>query len=218
MNKTAIVLGGTGLVGSALLELLINCPSFSSVRCISRRAPTISHPNLEHLPVDFDQLETADAAFKGDCLFSCLGTTRKQAGSLAAQRRVDVDYQRNAAEVAVAQGVTHYLLISAMGANADSRNAYMRMKGELEQHIARLKFARTSIFQPSLLTGARDQQRRAESISAPIMETACRLPGLKRYRPIAGKQLAQAMLECSLNHGEGLKYFTLDECFPNSAY
>ncbi len=216
MNKTAVVLGGTGLVGSALLELLVHSPAYSNVRCVSRRAPHLYHPKLAHCHADFEQLENYAEAFQGDCLFSCLGTTRKQAGSLAAQRRVDVDYQLRAAQIAAQQGMPHYLLVSAMGANANSFSAYMQMKGELEDAVIALNFASTSIFQPSLLTGARDQRRWAESLSAPLMEAACQLPGLKNYRPISGTQLAQAMLERSLENTQGLKRYRLGECFPKS--
>lgn len=215
MSKTAIVIGGTGLVGTALLEGLIQSEHFAKIRCISRRPPPFSHQKLQHCRVDFEQLYDASEAFRGDCLFSALGTTRKQAGSLAAQRRIDLDYQLQAAKLGAAQGVTHYLLVSAMGANSKSANAYMQMKGELEERVADLNFPRTSIFQPSLLTGKREQQRLAESLAAPLLKGLCSLPGLRRFRPIAGEELAQAMIECSQDSGAGLERFSLEACFAS---
>lgn len=214
MSKTAIVVGGTGLVGAALLEGLIQSEYFAHIRCISRRPPPLSDKKLQYFKVDFERLDAAPEAFRGDCLFSALGTTRKQAGSVAAQRRVDLDYQLQAAKLGAMQGVDHYLLVSAMGANSNSASAYMQMKGELEERVAELAFSRTSIFQPSLLTGNREQQRLAESLAAPLLGGLCSLPGLKRYRPIAGAELAQAMIECSQSSGTGLEHFSLDACFP----
>ncbi len=79
-------------------------------------------------------------------MFSCLGTTHKQAGSIEAQRKVDLDYQYEAAQLAAGQGVRHYLLVSSFRADADSDNAYLKMKGELEKRVQNLPFERISIF------------------------------------------------------------------------
>ncbi len=150
----------------------------------------------------------------GDWMFSCLGTTRKQAGSIEAQRRVDFDYQLRAAEIAAKQGVGHYLLVSSAGAEAKSKNPYLRMKGELDQRVQELGFGRVSIFRPSLLLGERPQMRLGEKIGSWILPTLCLLPGLRRYRPITGKQVASKMVRVSQSSGPSFACFTLDEVFP----
>ena len=59
----------------------------------ARRPTGVSHPKLEEHIVDFEALEAVDDLIRGDVLFSALGTTRRQAGSKAAQYRVDYHYQ-----------------------------------------------------------------------------------------------------------------------------
>jgi uncharacterized protein YbjT (DUF2867 family) len=164
--------------------------------------------------VDFDHLEAHAELFAGDLLFSCLGTTRRQAGSIAAQRIVDVEYQYRAAELATRQGVAHYLLISSSGAQAGSRNAYLRMKGELEQRVRSLPFLRISIFQPALLLGRRATPRAGEKLWSWILPPLCRLPGLRRFRPIPAEAVAAKMVQVSRQPGPPLEWFRLDEIFP----
>ena len=88
---------------------------------------------------------------KGDVLFSCLGTTRKDAGSKAAQWKVDYDYQYSFAKAARENGVECYVLVSAMNASSNSGFFYSRMKGELDDDVTKLGFPRLLIFKPPSL-------------------------------------------------------------------
>jgi uncharacterized protein YbjT (DUF2867 family) len=215
MNTTAVVIGASGLVGSALVNKLVTAGHIDKVITLTRRS--IIHPStkVENHVVNFDRLEDASSLFKADFLFSCLGTTRAQAGSISAQRVVDLEYQFNAAQLAVQNGIPHYLLISSNGANAKSNNPYLKMKGELELRIQSLGFKRISIFQPSLLMGKRKELRVAEKIGGLLMPIFSFIPGLRRYRPIKGEQVAEKMLRVSQQSGEPLEYFRLDELFTN---
>jgi len=85
--KTALMIGGTGLVGSQLLHQLLNDPRFDKVIAFGRRKTGQAHPKLEEHVVDFDAPESWASLVKGDVAFSSLGTTRKQAGSPAAADR-----------------------------------------------------------------------------------------------------------------------------------
>ena len=213
MGKTAIVVGATGLVGGALTDRLGNADHIHKVVTLTRRPAPHTSPKVENQVVDFDQLEEMAAFFAADLLFSCLGTTRKQAGSIAAQRKVDLDYQYHAARVAADRGVSHYLLVSASGANADSKNSYLRMKGELEEKIQTLPFERISIFQPSLLLGQRAEFRLGEKAGALLLPLLCTIPGLRRYRPIRGEDVAAKMMQVSRQPGSSQEWFRLNEIF-----
>lgn len=212
MVKKAIVIGATGLVGRCVVEQLLAAEHIDQVVSLSRRP--IEYESKKHINylVDYDCLDRYADLFKGDYLFSCLGTTRKQAGSLAAQRKVDVDYQYHAAQLAAQQGLSHYLLVSSSGADTSSHNAYLKMKGELEEKVSNLNFNRVSVFQPSLLLGARKQKRTAEMLGAYLLPLICLLPGLRRYRPIQAEQVARKMIQRSVV-GEGVEFFSLDENF-----
>ena len=213
MSKTAIVIGATGVVGRAVVNQLAISDVYTKIVTLTRSQALHASDKVENHIVDFDQLEHYAELFGGDALFSCLGTTLKQAGSVDAQRSVDFAYQLHAAELAVRQGVNHYLLVSSSGANSASRSAYLKMKGELEQRVKHLPFNRISIFQPSLLIGERKDQRLGEDIGRMILPVLCKLPLLKRYRPIRGDQVAAKMIRVSLQPGPPLEFFTLDAIF-----
>jgi len=214
MKKTAIVIGATGLVGLELVNCLATAEHIEKIVTLTRREAPHSSEKVRNHIVDFDGLRNCSELLKGDMLFSCLGTTMKQAKTIEAQRRVDFYYQLEAAIIAANQNVSHYLLVSSSGANSRSLSPYLRMKGELEDAITTLPFEHISIFQPSLLIGEREQSRVAEGLAAKFLPTLCKLPGLKRYRPIAGFEVAQKMLEQSRQPQQALQRFKLDEVFP----
>ena len=210
----ALVVGTTGLVGSELLRLLNNSPEFTRITTFSRRPPAIESPKIKSIVVDFEDLDDHSEEFSGDVLFSCLGTTKKAAGSLRSQRRVDVDYQVHAAHLARWHNVPHYILVSSSGASSASNNAYLRMKGELEDSICGMGFTSTTILQPSLLLGKRSKMRLLESFGKVILTPLCALPRLRRYRPIKASVVAQKMLDVALGNPHGFHKFKADRIFP----
>nr|WP_239480508.1 NAD(P)H-binding protein [Parashewanella hymeniacidonis] len=212
--KTAIVLGATGLIGRNLVAQLANQAEYSKVIAITRRRVEYDFENVSNEVVNFDCLDDFSNIFTGDVLFSCLGTTKKQAGSYEAQRIVDVDYQLKVAQLAAKNKVQHYLLVSSRGANSKSNNPYFQMKGELEEQVIGLNFVRVSIFQPSLLLGERDHFRFGEAIGFYLMPVLKYLPLLKSYRPIEGGEVAEKMVQVSLSSETGKELFKLDEVFP----
>jgi uncharacterized protein YbjT (DUF2867 family) len=213
MNKTAIVIGATGLVGQAVVDQLAQVEKIDKIITLTRRPVNHESAKVFNQVVDFENLEDYSIFFNGDFLFSCLGTTIKQAGSIEAQRRVDLDYQFRAAQLAVDNGVEHYLLVSSSGANEKSKNKYLQMKGELEQKIKTLPFSQISIFQPSLLLGQREQFRLGETLGSWLMPVLAIIPGLRRYRPITGKQVAEKMVQVSQQIKPQLRHFRLDDIF-----
>ena len=213
MAKKALIIGATGLIGRHLTSLLAEADDIAAITTLTRRDAPHPSPKVHNQVVDFHRLQDFAAHFSGDLLFSCLGTTRSRAGSIEAQRNVDVDYQLEAARLAAAAGVQHYLLVSSSGANPKSASPYLKMKGELEQRVRQLPFARISIFRPSLLLGDRPELRPAERLGSWILPLVCKLPSLRRYRPIRGEQVAAKMLGVSRQPGPEFETFTLDELF-----
>ncbi|MFT6984871.1 MAG: hypothetical protein ACJAT7_000672 [Psychromonas sp.] len=213
MGKKAIVIGATGLVGRALVDQLADADHISKIITLTRRPARHSSSKVINQVVNFEQLEEYASLFAADFLFSCLGTTLQQAGSLAAQRKVDLDFQFKAAQLAAGSGVEHYLLVSSSAANAQSRNQYLKMKGELEQKIKSLPFARISIFQPSLLLGQRADFRLGEKLGSYMLPLLCAIPWLRRFRPITGEQVAAKMVLVSGQSGPAFERFQLDDIF-----
>lgn len=215
MGKTTIVIGATGLVGQALVNQLADADHIDKVITLTRRPAEHPSTKVFNQVVDFDHLEEYASSFSNaDFLFSCLGTTIKKAGSIPAQRKVDLDYQFSAAQLAANSGVAHYLLVSSNGANAQSNNAYLKMKGELELKVRPLPFERISIFQPSLLLGKRPEFRLGEKLGSLARPVLYLIPWLRRYRPIAGEQVAAKMVQVSRQPGSALEWFRLDNILP----
>jgi hypothetical protein len=87
------------------------------------------------------------------------------------------------------------------------------MKGELEQKVKALPFERISLFQPSLLIGQRANIRLGEKIGSWVLPAFCLIPGLQRFRPITGDQVAAKMVRVSRQPGPALECFRLDDIF-----
>ncbi|AOT08805.1 NAD-dependent epimerase/dehydratase family protein [Pseudoalteromonas luteoviolacea] len=211
--KTAIVLGATGLIGKILVQQLIEQAAIEKVIAITRRPVDYQSDKIINQVVDFDNLTQFVHIFHGDMLFSCLGTTKKQAGSIAKQRTVDLDYQLQVAKLAAQNQIKHYFLVSSSGANADSSSSYLQMKGELEHHVKQLHFDTVNIFQPSLLVGQRPDTRIAETLGNYLLPTICRLPWLKKYRPISGQQVAKKMVSVAMTKHKKSHTYALDVLF-----
>src|SRR5690606_11908511 len=127
-----------------------------------------------------------------------LGTTIKQAGSQAQFRRVDHDYVLAFARAALAGGVRHVLVVTALGADARSSVFYNRVKGELEEALSELPFSALPIVRPSLLLGRREQTRLGERLAAPLARL---LP--KSYRGIEAATVARALVRLAREPAAG---------------
>lgn len=212
-NKTALVIGATGLVGTQLVQQLLQDSRFGKVVTFVRRATGVKHAKLEEHVIDFEAKENWHHPLKGDVLFSALGTTIGKAGSQAAQYKIDFTYQYNFAHAAAKNGVPVYVLISSAGADPKSRIFYSRMKGELEEAVKKLSFSFIHIIQPGLLNGHRKEFRLGEKLAVPLLSLFKFIPGIKKYRPIHARTVARAMINAAFDTAQQVKVHTLEEVF-----
>lgn len=211
--KTAILLGATGLVGSALLQQLLKDSRYGRVKVFTRRRTGVVDPKLDEYIIDFDRPERWQHDVKGDVLFSALGTTIKQAGSKNAQYKVDYTYQYQFALAAALHAVPIYILVSAAYASPDSQIFYSRIKGELEKAVSELPFHAVHILKPGVLLGNRKEGRMGERISIAVLNIVGALPGMNKWKPIAGSVVARAMRHAAADERKGRFSYTLDEVF-----
>ena len=189
----AILLGATGAVGRDLVHQLLQDDRFTELYLLVRRIPEgLSSPKLRIELLDFDQPDQWPEFPEADILFSSLGTTLRDAGSQAAQYRVDYGYQYEVARRAAARGIPHYILVSAWGAKASSRSFYTRMKGELEAAVQALPFRRISILRPPLLE-RKGSTRGGERLAAAILRGLNALGLLRALRPMPTSVVARCM-------------------------
>jgi uncharacterized protein YbjT (DUF2867 family) len=163
-GKVALLFGASGLIGASLLELLLDSPEYARTLAVSRRPLPLEHARLANRIVNFDTLEEQLKGLRCDHAYCCLGTTRRQAGSEEAFRKIDHDLVLRCARVALAAGAERFIYVSSVGANATAKNYYLRVKGETESALEALKFRSIDIMQPSLLLGGRREWRPLETL------------------------------------------------------
>ena len=206
-EKTALVLGATGLVGSALLDQLNTDPRYAKIKVLVRRAITNvdQYPKLEAIELaDFQQMQSIADKLQADDVFCTLGTTMKKAGSKAAFYSVDFTYPFALAQIALQQGAQHFNIVTANGANPESKIFYNRVKGEIEQALQGLGYQRLTILRPSLLLGERQEFRLGESVAQAFSGfLALILPA--RLKPIHATTVAKAMVNLAFRDDTGVK-------------
>ncbi len=218
-TRTALVAGASGLVGSQVLRLLLEDPTYTRVTVLARRELPLSHKKLEQRIASFDRLAQITDFPRVHDVFCCLGTTMKQAGSPDAFRKVDFTYVVELARVAVRHRASQFLVVTAVGADPQSRIVYSRVKGEAEEALRRLQFESIQIFRPSLLVGARAQGRPAERVAGLLsLLVAWAFVGpLSRYRPIKAEAVARAMVRVAREAPRGTHLYESKEIRRHAA-
>lgn len=212
-GRTAIVIGATGLVGSHLVQLLLQDDRFTIIKVLSRRSIGVRHPKIQESIINFDQPKEWEQLVSGDVLFSALGTTLKKAGSKQAQYKIDHDYQYNVAKTAAQNGVPVYVLVSSAMASEHSRIFYTRMKGELERDIKQLPFQSIHVLQPGMLVGDRKEERLGEKVGTALVRFLNALGIAKKQKPIHASIVAQAMVNASFRNEQKINVYSLLEVF-----
>lgn len=202
MAKTAIILGATGLTGSFLLKRLIPDKRYEKIILFSRSATRVKSSKIEEHLIDMFELGKHRDKFKGDVVFCCIGTTQKKTPNKEIYRKVDYGIPVTAAKLCAENNIESFLVISALGADPNSRFFYNRTKGEMENAILQNGIRNSYIFQPSLIGGERQEKRPLEFISKQLMKAAnfVMFGPLKKYQSIHPDTIAKAMQQVA-EHG-----------------
>ncbi|NQW29776.1 MAG: NAD(P)H-binding protein, partial [Ignavibacteria bacterium] len=215
----ALVVGGSGLVGTELLKQLSGHSAFNEIVAAVRSplpesVSTSTEQHVSHHATQHDshhatqrvtQHSTSDlfahpmpAGFAPDVVFCCLGTTIKKAGSEEAFRKIDFELPVAIARVALQAGAQHFIVVSATGASATSRVFYNRVKSEMEDAVKGLAYRSVTIVQPSLLLGERSEPRFGEQVAALLMQSFSFLIP-KKWQAVHANQVASVMVEAAVN-------------------
>ena len=202
----ALLIGATGATGKDLLDLLLKDDDFHRVDIFLRREVASNHEKLNVHVIDFDKPDQWKHLVKGDVLFSCLGTTLKAAGSKEAQWKIDYDYQYEFAKAARENGVDNYVLVSSSGASPDSFLFYPRMKGQLEDAVKSLGFAKLSIFNPPILE-RKNTDRTGEVIGLKVIRFLNQFGLFRSQKPMPTEILARAMMNSARAGENGIQIY-----------
>ncbi|AFL80582.1 semialdehyde dehydrogenase family protein [Aequorivita sublithincola DSM 14238] len=193
MKKTAIILGATGLTGSILLEMLLEDSSFEKIKLFSRSSAENKSPKIEEHLIDMFQLEDYSEAFKADVVFCCIGTTKSKTPNKETYKKIDYGIPVTAAKLAKQNGISTFIVISALGADENSSVFYNKTKGEMQRDVLKQHIENTYILQPSLIVGDRGESRLGEKVATLFMKTfGFLIP--KKYKMIKAETIAEAMV------------------------
>ena len=208
--KTAIIFGASGFVGSYLLSDLLNSFDYGQVTAVVRKSLNITHPKLKTLIADYNSLPSVKSELAADEIFITLGTTKANSPNQADYYQVDHDYPVLAARLAKESGAKSVFLLTAVGANPNSKFFYVRTKGETELDVIALNFDHTHIFRPSMILGRREQKRSLLEESL-IGSWSALNPLLMwnadKYKGITAEDIAKAMVKSAKNQTKKLKIY-----------
>jgi uncharacterized protein YbjT (DUF2867 family) len=213
MIKKAIVYGASGLVGSYILETLLNNANYEQVIIVVRTALNIEHPKLKTIIGDYNSLSEVVKGIQADEIFIALGTTQKKTPDKKLYYQIDHDYPVLAAKLAKENGAKAVFLVSAIGANAKSSIFYTRMKGETEQDIINLNLDHTNIFRPSMILGDRKESRPLEKVFIGIFKFINPLfvGEMNKYKGIEASDIAKTMVKSADQLNEKVKILQWEE-------
>ncbi|MDC3209134.1 NAD-dependent epimerase/dehydratase family protein [Chitinophagales bacterium] len=213
MEKTVLIAGASGLVGSHLLNLLLLDKTIDKIYSLVRRSTKVKHEKLQEILFDFNLSLNYQNLPPVDYGFCCLGTTIKKAGSQDAFKRVDYSYPLQLAQALKDNNCENFHVITSLGADSKSSVFYSKVKGELEEALKNIEFESLSIYQPSLLLGERKESRIGEKIAMILMPPfEFLLQGqMKKYRSIKAIDVAKGMLVNSKEKTQKIKIIPSNE-------
>lgn len=216
---TILLAGATGLVGNAVLHLLLENDRVNRVIALLRK-PIPTHDSK------LEQWTASESLILGlrdenvDSVICCLGTTLATVGGDRDKfAAIDRDLVVALAGWAERHQVHSIAIVSAVCADPKSSIFYNRIKGEMEHAVAAMAIPATHFFQPSLLLGPRKTRRIGEGIAIQLSRIATPLlvGGARRFRPMPHDVLAQALVNTALNGEDGLLHHTFDEIVKRSS-
>lgn len=193
-----VLVGATGLIGRSLIAQTSRHDDLRVIGLARRECPLPQGARVEMFVAEPIRWPDVIEAVRPDVLVNALGTTWRKAGkSEAAFRAVDHALVLTLARAAQSHGVRRMITVSSVGATLATRNLYLKVKGDAERDLGKLRFLRLDILRPGLLRGAREGDRRPlERIGnalAPAMNAALH-GGLRKYRAIPAETVAGAII------------------------
>ena len=195
--KTAIIFGSSGLVGSNLLNQIINNSNYSKIKIFVRSSPDIINTKVEIINTDFNNLEKYKNLINGDDCFFCIGTTKKNSPNKNDYRRVELDLPIQIAQISKSNNVKSFIFVSSGFADPNNSGDYLKFKGLVEEEIKNLDFEKIGILRPSFLLGTRKEKRVGEKIGIFIFKLLSPLfvGPIKKMKPIHSEIVARSMIK-----------------------
>jgi uncharacterized protein YbjT (DUF2867 family) len=206
----ALVAGGTGLTGTALLQLLLRNNDYARVHALTRRPLPLDHPRLANRILRFEELGARLMGLRCNDAYCCIGAAQGPRAPVAQLRSVDRDLVLAFARAAQAAGATRLVVVSAAHADSKSPRPFLACKGEMEQALRELRFTSLEILQPGAVLGLRPGAGPADILRLGLLPLLNPLlqGAMAPSRSIAAVDLAAAMLGAGRSQRQGVYAYT----------
>jgi len=210
--KQVTLFGATGLIGSYLLEFLLKDSETHLINVVGRNPFHLQHDKINNIVIDFQDLSSISDSITGsEVVFVSIGTTMSKVNrDKQKYKSVDFDIIFNIANACKQKNISQLIYVSSLGANSNSSNFYLRLKGEIEEAVAELNLTSTSVFRPSVLLGKRNESRPGEKLlqfAMPLLDFM--IPS--KSKAIRAKDVAKSMFNTSKNYKSGLDIYHYNE-------
>lgn len=214
-----LLAGSTGFLGNKILNEL--SLSQRKTLSLSRRKIDNLPKNTEQQIIDFKKITELELP-ELDHVFLSLGFPLLYHNVMGVMNKnlkknlflVDFTYQIEIAKKAKHAGAKKISIISAVGANSQSWNYYLKTKGKVENEIINIGFDSINIFQPGHLRG---NNHRFDILLADIVSIFLDpflFGPLKKFRSISAKAVAKQVVNNSLKIKPGINYFDFKDFQP----
>lgn len=192
MNNKAVIIGATGLIGGHLLDIILQEDAYDEVLVLGRSSTGVKHPKLRERLGDLLSDDFFETPIEAEHIFCCVGTTQSKTRDLNVYKQIDYGIPVRAAQAGLRGGMQKFLVVSSLGANANSRIFYSRIKGQMEEALFKMSIPRLHIFRPSLLLGDRDEFRLGEKVGSALTGIfSWAIPD--KYKGISAEKVARSM-------------------------
>ena len=210
--KQVTLFGATGLIGSYLLEFLLKDSDIHLINVVGRNPFHLQHDKINNIVIDFEDVSSISNSITGsEAVFVSIGTTMSKVnGDKIKYKSVDFDIIFNIANACKQKNINQFIYVSSLGANPNSSNFYLRLKGEIDEAVAKLNLNSTYIFRPSILLGKRNESRPGEKIMQFVMPLLdFMIPS--NSKAIKAEDVAKSMLNTIKNYKSGLHIYQYNQ-------
>lgn len=193
-KKIAIVANYSHIAAKALVEQLIQHPSYKRILLIDEQQPTYDHPQVTCYALDLDLLEEE---LKGDDLFCFYNIHQVQ--KHVTEVKVRKLFAFKVAKIAALNNVGQLMLLTSSNTNKDAVSFNSRIRAHLEESVNALPFWAVHLFRPTLVVNTENKSRWGEQIANRLGKGLDFVTGglVSRYRPVEASLLAKTMLDAA---------------------
>ena len=202
VKKSAIILGATGLTGNIVLNKLLTDSRYNKIKIFTRKPLRLENTKVTEILCDLLDVESYKDNFFADEVFCCIGTTTKKTPDKELYKKIDYGISVDSAKLCKQNCINTFIVMSSMGANANSSIFYSKTKGEMEEAVFKQKIKNTYVLRPSIIGGNRNESRFTEKVGLVAMKIFDPLLVglLRKYRTINAETIANAMIHLANNN------------------